>query len=95
MACVIVQLIFMGRTLPVKEQAGAALANACANCVENQSAARHAGAIQILVDQIRSKISPELMECCIVAVRNLCVNSREHQEELHRYLTWIDVTSVR
>ncbi|EKX39207.1 hypothetical protein GUITHDRAFT_154479 [Guillardia theta CCMP2712] len=24
------------------------------------------------------------MECCIVAVRNLCVNSREHQEELHR-----------
>ena len=30
-------------THTAREQAGAALANACANCMENQTAARHSG----------------------------------------------------
>ena len=67
-----------------REQAGAALANACANCMENQIAARHSGAMIVLVDQLMRERSPELLECCICAIRNLCNNCLEHQEELMR-----------
>ena len=74
----------MSSDIPAREQAGAALANACANCMENQVAARHSGAMVVLVDQLLSEISPDLVECCVCAVRNLCINSLEHQEELMR-----------
>jgi len=70
--------------VPSREQAGAALANACANCMENQIAARHCGAVSVLVEQMVHEQSLDLTECCVCAIRNLCINSLEHQEELMR-----------
>lgn len=70
--------------LPAREQAGAALANACANCYENQIAARHAGAVHVLVEELQLQRSPSLLECSLCAIRNLCINSLENQEEISR-----------
>ena len=68
-----------------REQAGAALANACANSSENQVAARHANAIGVLVESLREDCaSPELLECAVAAIRNICVGCRDNQEELNR-----------
>lgn len=68
-----------------KEQAGAALANACACSSKNQSAARKADSIKVLVNAITSeRSSTQLVECAIAALRNICVNNRENQEELGR-----------
>jgi len=68
-----------------QEQAGAALANACACSAKNQSAARKADTIKVLVNTITSdKSSTQLVECSIAALRNICVNNRENQEELGR-----------
>jgi len=71
-------------SLPAREQAGAALANACANCMENQTAARHSGAMHVLVELLIVSPSHDLVECCVCAIRNLCINSPEHQDELCR-----------
>ncbi len=50
-----------------------------------QTAARHANAIRVLVNVIcDSASSNEMLECAIAALRNLCVNSEENQEELNR-----------
>ena len=72
-------------TARAREQAGAALANACANSSENQVAARHANAIGVLVECLREDSgSPELLECAVAAIRNICVGCRDNQEELNR-----------
>jgi hypothetical protein len=53
--------------------------------VYKQTAARHANAIRVLVNVISdSASSTEMLECAIAALRNLCVNSEENQEELNR-----------
>jgi hypothetical protein len=70
--------------LAAREQAGAALANACANCYENQIAARHAGAVHVLLEELQLQTSPSLLECSLFAMRNLCINCLENQEELSR-----------
>jgi len=66
-------------------QAGAALANACANCSENQNAARHAGAISVLCEFLKSADSTtEVLEICSASIRNLCSGSPENTQELLR-----------
>ena len=74
----------MSSDLPAREQAGAAITNACANCYENQIAARHAGAMHVLVQAVQAQVSPSLVECSVCALRNLCINCVENQEELSR-----------
>ena len=69
----------MSSSKAAAEQAGAALANACANCMPNQIAARHAGAMMVLVEVLTRGASENLIECCVCAIRNLCINCVEHQ----------------
>ena len=55
------------------------------DCRAAQTAARHANAIRVLVNVISdNSSSTEMLECAIAALRNLCVNSEENQEELNR-----------
>jgi hypothetical protein len=69
----------MSSTRAASEQAGAALANACANCMANQIAARHAGSMSVLVEVLARTDSENMIECCVCAIRNLCINCVEHQ----------------
>ena len=38
----------------------------------------------VLVEQLTYERSADLVECCVCAIRNLCINSQDHQEELMR-----------
>jgi len=44
----------------------------------------NAGAMHVLVELLIVSPSHDLVECCVCAIRNLCINSPEHQDELCR-----------
>jgi hypothetical protein len=40
--------------------------------------------VQVLVEAVQAQVSASLVECSVCALRNLCINCAENQEELSR-----------
>mmetsp|Transcript_25344 Transcript_25344/g.63936 ORF Transcript_25344/g.63936 Transcript_25344/m.63936 type:complete len:1095 (+) Transcript_25344:103-3387(+) len=68
------------------EQAGAALANALANCEMNQKTASENKALEVLLSVVERThdVQSEIVSCCVSALRNLCADNQDQQEELGR-----------